>query len=290
MWKLFWLIWLVLSSFIIIIYGWSLRILYQQKKAWREFATKHKLEYKPGRLTESPIVSGRYQNKRFYLYTGVKTVPDIRGQRFVTIIEIELGRGVPVAGVAGTQDMETFISNLNFENDFAPNSQYWEQSFRMRTNDIPTLHKYMTEERLQALKRLFSLKNSAVLFFFDEIDSVLRIETSDPLRDANHIERVLGGILKNLTVLKLSDEEFTALGGVVEKKPALQDKAEQESPPEQEKPEQEKGGKKKPAAEPGKEPGKGQVTDQPAEVASEAAGSSSVDVTSEKDVPNEDKP
>lgn len=218
MWKFFWLLWLVLSAFVLIVYGWSIRVLFQQKAAWKKFSEKNKLEYEPGRLVESPRITGRYKNHRFYLYTGVQTTPDVRGQRFVTILEVELGKGVPVAGVLGTANMETFIVNLNFSQEYTPNNKHWDDSYSMKTRNASVLRRYLTDERFEVINKLFSMKNSDVLLFFDDVDSVLRVETSDPLRDADRLEKILTRILGYLEVLRVTDKEFQSLEKLMEEK------------------------------------------------------------------------
>lgn len=208
MWTIFWLIWFVLSAFVLAVYGWSMKILFEQKEAWRKFAEKHKLDYKSEKLTSPPYLTGRYKDHRLYVYSGVQATNDVSGQRFVTIIEIELGKGVPVAGAVGTGNLGRFILGLNFEQEYAPNSEYWDTAYTLKTRDATLLKLYLTEDRLKALQSLFKMKNASVLYFFDDVESVLRIETPDPLRNAGRMEKIFDRIYKALDILMISDQEF----------------------------------------------------------------------------------
>lgn len=211
MWTIFWLIWFVLSAFVLAVYGWSMKILFEQKEAWKKFAEKHKLDYKSEKLTAPPYLTGRYKDHRLYAYSGVQVTTDVSGQRFVTIIEIELGKGIPVAGAVGTENLGRFILGLNFEQEYVPNSEYWDTAYTLKTRNAAVLKKYLTEKRLQALQNLFKMKNASVLFFFDDVESVLRIETPDPLRNADRMEKIFDRIYKALDVLIVTDQEFEQL-------------------------------------------------------------------------------
>lgn len=219
MWTIFWLIWFVLSAFVLSVYGWSLKILFDQKAAWKAFAEKHKLTYHADKLTSSPYITGRYKNYRLYAYTGVQTTNDVSGQRFVTIIEIELGHGVPVAGAVGTKNLGTFILNLNFDHEFVPNSPYWDTSYTLKTRNAYAMKAYLTEERLKALCGLFKMNNASVLYFFDDVESVLRIETPDPLRDSGRMGKILDRVYKVLDILIVDEKEAAQLAREMKREP-----------------------------------------------------------------------
>jgi hypothetical protein len=207
MWKWFWLLWFVVSAFILSIYAWSLWILYQQKKAWKAFAKKNDLEYRPGRLTEPPFVTGKYRKHKIFLYTSIQETADVRGQRFVTAIEIELGQGLPVPAALGTKEVGYLIMNLRFNMEYEPDSEHWKNSYVLRTTNTAMLDKYLTKERLETIGKLFAMNSASVLFFFDPVEAVLRIETSDPLRDSTRIEKIIDRILRDVEKLKTSAEE-----------------------------------------------------------------------------------
>lgn len=200
-------IWGCFAAFILAFVGWTLVVLMQQKKAWHAFAKRHKLKYIPGKMMDSPTVTGDLNDRKFSLYTGVQQTDDIRGQRFVSVIEFQLGRGMPTGAAIATKEFAGFISGLIFDRDYKPELAEWDKSYIVRTRSNKNLGAYLTKERQQILHSLFSKKNCAVLYFFDEIEAVLRIETTDPLRNDAHLNKIVQGIQNAVERLVPSEEE-----------------------------------------------------------------------------------
>lgn len=206
--KCMWLaIWGCFAAFIVAFVGWTLVVLMQQKRAWANFAKKNKLKYTPGSFMGSPTVTGEMGKWNFSLYAGVQQTDDIRGQRFVSVIEFQLGRGMPTGAAIATKEFAGFINGLVFDKDFRPALAEWDKSYIARTRSVNSLGAYMTKERTQLLHSLFGLKNSAALFFFDEIEAVLRIETTDPLRNEEHLSKIVNRIMNAVERLSPTDEE-----------------------------------------------------------------------------------
>ena len=188
-------LWFLLSAFVIGVSGWSLSILQQQKKAWQEFAKKNNLAYVAGGLTGSPSVSGRLKNHQISLYTDTQQTSDVRGQRFVIVIEVVLGPGMPTGAAIATKEYRDFLASLKMNETYLPQIAGWSPEYIVKTRSREALSRYLTDERAAILHSLFVMKNSMVLFFFDEIEGVLRIETGDPLRNAAHLCRRADGIV-----------------------------------------------------------------------------------------------
>lgn len=187
----FWLIiWVLLSCFLLGVFGWSMAILYQQKKAWAAFGKKHGMEYQAGKMTGPPQLTGKLGNYKVSLFTDAQRTNDVRGQRLVTVMEIEMGAGMPTAGAVATKEYAAFISTLDLDETWSPDDKEWGASYVIKTRSAERLATYLTPERLKVLKVLFAKKNSISLLFFDENQSVLRVETSDPLRNPEHMEKI----------------------------------------------------------------------------------------------------
>ncbi|MCB9990971.1 MAG: hypothetical protein H6867_06280 [Rhodospirillales bacterium] len=184
-------IWCLFAVFIFVFVGWTAVILFQQKKTWANFAKRHKLEYEAGTIMGSPVVSGMLNERRFSLYTGAQQTDDIRGQRFVTIIEFQMGQGMPTGAAIATMEYLGFVDGLVFDESYDPGIPEWKSSYVVRTRDSKNLQAYLTDERLKLLQGLFSMKGASVLLFFDELEAVLRIETSDPLREGAHLDKII---------------------------------------------------------------------------------------------------
>lgn len=200
-------IWGCFAAFVVAFVGWTLVVLWQQKKAWSNFAKKHQLKYQPGTLMGSPVVSGELSKWKFSLYSGVQQTEDIRGQRFVSVIEFQLGRGMPTGAALATKEFTSFIEGLIFDRTYKPELAEWDKSYIVRTRSSKGLKAYLTKERQQILHSLFSMKNSTALFFFDEIEAVLRIETTDPLRQEEHLNKIVQRIMIAVERLAPTDAE-----------------------------------------------------------------------------------
>lgn len=206
-----WLIlWILLAGFVLGVFVWQLLILREQKQAWEKYSKRHKLEYEAGSFYGAPTIHGEMDNKKLSIYTDSQQTEDMRGQRFITAIEIELGSGMPTGGALGTAGMKNFIETLVFDQTYKPDHKEWKEDYVLRTRDAHKMKRYLTGERLEALMSLFSMKSVSVLYFFDELEAVLRIETTDPLRDADRMEKIIRRILDLTATLSLSEEEASA--------------------------------------------------------------------------------
>ena len=107
-------IWLIIALFILGFFAWSTFAIFKQKSTLKKFAEKNDLTYEPGKILDTAVVTGRLQGMRFNLFSGTEPTEDVRGQRYMSIIEFELGSGMRVNGVLGTPEMKMFIDTLNY--------------------------------------------------------------------------------------------------------------------------------------------------------------------------------
>lgn len=196
-------IWILLSLFILGVSAWSFQILFRQKAAWRAFSTKMGLTYQNGpTFLSSPIVSGNVGGYGFGLFSEERQTADARGQRYNTVIELALRKGLPVSGAIGTAAMAPFIEQLTGMTPGRPvNDPDWDPQWVIRTSDADVLDRYLTQPRKDVLKKIFRMKIMAALFVFDEHDAVLRIETADPLQNAEKIEKIVKSMGLQLNLL-----------------------------------------------------------------------------------------
>jgi hypothetical protein len=218
------LLWIVLSSFVLIFFGWSLQILLLQKKAWRSFAKKTNLRYSSRSMMGPPSIEGVVDGIKINMYTGMQPTADVRGQRFLTVIEFEICKGMPTGAAIGTASMKGFIDGLVFKDSFEPKHPDWKPDFILRTRNEAALREYLTGERMRVLTNIFSMKGSSALFLFDELESVLRVETSDPLKEEQKIEKMVRRFIASCKALALSEHEKKHWSAV---------KAQQQMPPAQ---------------------------------------------------------
>lgn len=201
------MIWVLLAAFVVGVYIWTTTILFEQKKAWKSFAEKSKLTYAPGKLTEPPSIIGTINGRRVSFFTNIQPTADVRGQRQMTAIEIGLGSGMPTAAALATSQYAGFLSSIRMNETFVPDSPDWKAEYLIRTRDVEALRAYLTPERLKALQSVFGMKNSMALFFFDEVDAVLRLETTDPLRNVDRMAKMMKSLMATLDRLAPTEDE-----------------------------------------------------------------------------------
>lgn len=204
-------LWIVISAFVIGIFVWNFKILMQRKSAWKSFAKKHKLEYTPNALMQSPLITGRLADFRIYLYEDIQQTDDITGQRFVTAIDIDMGEGFPTGGALATKEYKAFLEALNFKDTYMPNDTFHDKGYLVRARDRKKLNAFMTEERLDMVDKMFSMKNSSAIYFFDELEAIIHIETTDPLVDPEKLELIFKKLIAIAKVLYPKENEKSNL-------------------------------------------------------------------------------
>lgn len=205
-------IWAILSSFVLVIFFWSIRILLQQKSAWRAYADKTKLTYSPGpRFLSSPSLSGMIGLYGFGLYTEEQQTADTRTARFNTVLEIALRRGLPTTGAMGTPLAVPLIQSLRLEQTYVPDDKEWDPTWMARARHGAMLKAYLTPPRLEIIKKIFKMKVLSALFVFDQQDAVLRIETADPLNNKDRLEKIVKGLIQQVDGLMVHEEEWHRL-------------------------------------------------------------------------------
>lgn len=203
-------LWFVASAFILGVFGWSIIILQQQKRAWSAFAKKHNLSYIPGKLVEAPAIKGAIFGYQAAFFPAVQATQDQRGQRYVTALEFDLGVPGITGAVLGSPNFATFISDLPFAESIDIDFPEWDKTRIVRTRDKEALQKYLTPERLKFLHNMMSLKSSTALYFIDDKNSILHIQTTDPIRDAERFEKIVQKITNSLDVMKPTTDERAA--------------------------------------------------------------------------------
>jgi hypothetical protein len=215
-------LWVILSAFILTVFFWSVQILQQQKRAWSAYAKKNgAFTYTRGKMMESPSLRGGVKGMTMALYTDIQRTNDLRGQRFVTVIEVEIGSGMLTGGILATRELEPFVASLNFSETYRP-EENWDPSYLVKTRSAALLKNYLTPARAEAIQGLFSMKNSVSLFFFDEQDAVLRMETPNPLKNVALLEKIINKVAGLAENLKPSEEEKMHYQQVIAERPAVQ--------------------------------------------------------------------
>jgi len=195
-------LWVLFSAFVMGAFLWSVRILFQQKMAWKKYAQKTGLTYNEQKgALNSPYLTGSLGAYGFGLFSEPQATNDSRGQRYVTVLEFILRKGLGTLGVIGTSKMVPFADNLQVTQAVNLSDKDWDATWFIRSNNAALTEKYMTPARIDIFKKIFRMKILGAMLIFDENESVLRIETSDPLNDADRVEKIVKGFMAHLPAL-----------------------------------------------------------------------------------------
>lgn len=202
------LLWGALSALLVGFAGWSFWLVYQQKQAWRSFSQKKKMQYRSGRLMETPQVEGRISGREFYLFPSEHAAPDGRSTRKLSAMEIVLKSDIPFNSALSSGGMMNVIDELAFADRYRPSNEKWnklETSIRGQASKL--LEAYYTDERLEALIPLIKIKNAWVLVLSFQGKGVLRIDIADPLESEKKITALAKKMMKVADILELKDGE-----------------------------------------------------------------------------------
>lgn len=204
----FWvLIWLGLSAALLYFMGWTLVILYRQKKAWKSFAERRKLRYKAAGLMAPPEVAGVMEGYTVSLFTGEHISPDIRKTRRLTAIEIKLASLLPADGGFASGDMVPFLHRMGLQGEFKPDSASWKPEWVAASDSPRMLAAYLTPSRLEALAGLMRVRGGSAILIFRGDVALLRLDLPDPLDNLRKIEALLKKMIDAARILELVQGE-----------------------------------------------------------------------------------
>lgn len=204
-------LWLVVSIALIYFSAWTSLILLRQKRTWQAFAAAHKLRFQETGFLNPPQMNGLYKGYEIALFPSEHQTTDSRGLRKLTAIEITLKRPMPCNGAIGTGGMVNLIQDLPFPEEIRPEASWWDRSAIIKTDAPLLLETYLSAERLKAFAALGRVKNIWMIFIFKGKDTILRIDTPDPLETAAKIEKILRMMLETARVIELAPGETERL-------------------------------------------------------------------------------
>ncbi len=201
--SLFWIaLWVLLSTFIMGVFVWTTRALQDQKRAWKAFALPRGLSYRQNGYLQAAVISGKIDAYEFYLSSEERPTPDVRGRKFVSVIQFTLPIAMPAPGVVGSGDYKDFVRDLNTKDEMTLNYDGWEiGKVLAKSDDAARLTPWFTPDRMRVLDALIRQKGVSILFLFDTETTYLRLETGDPLLKTEQLEKMVAGILPMLKVL-----------------------------------------------------------------------------------------
>jgi hypothetical protein len=199
---IWWILWIAVSVFLFGVFAWTTKALFEQKKVWKAFADKYKLAYRPNRVLDSATVSGKLDGNEFFLASEERLSADMRGRRFMTMMQFKLPCRMPVPAAVASGYYMDYLRTLAARDVLELQYPGWDGNTVLAVSDDRTkIEPYFTPERLKILDTLIKQKTVSVLFLFDDRDTYLRLETVDPLLKPGQLEKLVEKILPMLKVL-----------------------------------------------------------------------------------------
>lgn len=210
-------LWIVLSAILIGATLWSLQILLRQKAAWEQYAKTKKFTFNRGTFMGPAEMSGVIGDYKVSFFTAERPGVDVRTKRYVTVMEIDLIDGLVDGGVAGTAEMLTFMQSLDKLHPLKIDHPAWEEGLFSFVRHDEVTKAFFTAPRAEALVQILKTKNADVLFMYNDKEVVIRLETSDPMQNADKIDKIVKrtiGLCERLRITPEQRESIMALADV----------------------------------------------------------------------------
>lgn len=205
------LLWIVLSAILLGSTAWSLSILLKQKAAWEAFAKSKNFTFKRGTFMGPAEMSGVIGDYKLAFFTAERQTADARSRRYVTVLEVELAEGVVNGAVMGTQEMLPFMQSLDLIKPYAVEGHGWEKGMYAFVRNEGAVKTYLTDERLEGYSTILKTRNADVLVVFHDTQFIVRLETSDPMQDADKIDKITKRMMGLMDKLRVTPEERAQL-------------------------------------------------------------------------------
>jgi hypothetical protein len=200
-------LWFILSAFLVGATLWSLQILLRQKTAWEKYAKKKGFIFNKGTFMGPAEMSGTIDKYKLSFFTAERPGADVRTRRYVTAIEIDLAEGVVDSGAFGTREMIPFMMTLDMLHPYTVEIPGLETEYKAFVKRDAVMNAYLNKDRVEAIGNILKTRNADTLLLFNDNEVVLRLETSDPMQDADKIDKIVTRMLGLVDKLRVSDEE-----------------------------------------------------------------------------------
>ncbi len=203
-------IWLVLSAIVLGTTLWSFRILILQKRAWEKYAKDKKFVFRRGTLMGPAEMEGMLGEYKVSFFTAEREGMDMRSRRYVTVMEIGLAEGMVDGGIVGTKEMLPFMQSLNKLHVYKVTHPSWEEGMHAFVHNDGAVEAYLTDERIEAITQVLKTKNADAVIIFNDREILIRLETIDPIQDAEKIDKVVKRTIGLCERLRLTPDQRSA--------------------------------------------------------------------------------
>ncbi len=201
------ILWASVTFFLLGFWGWTTFTLYQQKTAWKAYAKKNQLRYRPNRMLDSGEVSGSLDGYQVTMFATDHGIGDVKSRRVMSTIEISLKSSLPTACAVASGGMVKLVEELGLTQEYRPDSPDWDVSFIARSREEEILKTYLTNERIRLLSKVMKRQRSWTILIFAEHMGLLRMDTSDPLESFKKVDTLLRELITVAKALELASGE-----------------------------------------------------------------------------------
>lgn len=216
--SIWFLIWFVLSFILLGAMAWSTIILIQQKQAWKSFARRKGLTFRPNKFFEPGELEGVLDGYNIAFFTATQQKEDARKNRQLTVMQITANEKFVDGLGCGTPEMVEFLKLLDALSVHEVKKSGWNKNNDIRSRNKQAVEAYLTEERVKIISNILSMPNTNVLILMDQNESVFRFETSNPLTDEKKIDAIISKLFARIEKLKPTNEEKTNIANLESKK------------------------------------------------------------------------
>tara|TARA_R110001592_G_scaffold20926_9_gene84630 strand:- start:16058 stop:16831 length:774 start_codon:yes stop_codon:yes gene_type:complete len=182
-------------------------VLIKQKQAWKTYADKRKMRYHSSAMLETPSISGVVDGYSVTMFASEHGELDARSQRRLTAIEVMLQTNLPFAVGAASGGMVHVVEALDLRQEFKPPTKGWDDTYALRTSDLPLAQSYLNEGRLSKLVNLMKTDRAWIIFLFLGDQGVLRLDTPMPIDNPKEIDVLVKQMINVARALELGKGE-----------------------------------------------------------------------------------
>jgi hypothetical protein len=201
MWLFIWILFvLCVAGFFI----WSYISIYEQKKAWKYYASKTGLEYHGGKLSDLPTMTGFIKDHKANFYPQI--VQNEQGQRNTrTVIEIFLKETPTVFCTVTSPGFSDFIAEIGLHDTFVVDDSLWpKKSLAYTVEDTqPALWFQANKNRVQAIADMMKLPFETA-FVADGEQAFIAIRTVNPLSEPRRLNQIVMKMIAICALLESS--------------------------------------------------------------------------------------
>ncbi len=201
------IIWLSISLFLLVFWGWTLFVVIRQKQAWKLYAGKRAMRYHNMGMFSTPMVSGAVDGYGVSLFASEHSELDERSQRRLTAIEISLQSDYPFVCAVASGGMVSVVDAFDIRHEYKPQTKGWDNSYILRSSDMKMGRAYFTDDRLEKIVDLMKTNKAWVILAIVQDRGILRLDTPYPIDNPKELDELIKKMIVVAKALELNKGE-----------------------------------------------------------------------------------